>query len=137
MKYNTAIAKEQHESLMYLFKLIEKESVVEIKKISPKRSLNQNSYLHLIIAAFGSHFGYTLEEAKQIYKEINKDIYIYKKKDRVFFRSSADLTQEEMAKSIDRFMTKSAESGYELPPATDQEWLRWVENETEKTGYYN
>lgn len=105
-------------------------------KVSPKRSLNQNSYLHLIIGAFGNHFGYTLEEAKIVYKEINKGVYAYKKRGREFLRSSADLSKEEMAKTIDTFMKKSSETGYDLPLATDQEWLRKIENEIESSKYY-
>lgn len=136
MKFNTAVPLERKEAMSYFMRLANKRFMVEVKKLNPKRSLNQNSYLHLIIAYFGSHFGYTLEEAKIIYKEINAPIYAYKKKGRVFYRSSADLDKEEMAKSIDRFMEKSKEAGCPLPPATDQEWLRQIENEIERSSYY-
>jgi hypothetical protein len=110
--------------------------MVEIKAISPNRTLSQNSYLHLIIGAFGEHFGYTIEEAKQIYKELNKPIYIYRKKDRVFFRSSADLSKEDMAKTIDVFRQKSSEQGYDLPLATDKEWLLQIDNLIEQNRRY-
>jgi hypothetical protein len=92
--------------------------------------------LHLLIGAFGQHFGYTMEEAKQIYKEISPDLYQYRKKGRTFWRSSAELNKEEMAKTIDRFMEKSKEAGYPLPLATDQEWITQIENEIERSGYY-
>lgn len=136
MKYNLTYQEQVTQAVDYLAELVGKEARVEIKKISPHRSLNQNSYLHLLLGAFGAHFGYTLEEAKTIYKELNSDLYRYEKKDRTFWRSSADLTKEDMAKSIDRFMQKSAEAGYALPLATDQEWLRQIENEAERSRYY-
>lgn len=132
MKYATSNPTEAKEAIKYLNKLIASESLVEITKKSPNRSLNQNSYLHLLLTDFGLHFGYTLKESKQLYKEINKDIYQYTKNKRVFYRSSADLTKDEMMKSIDRFMEKSNEAGHPLPLATDQGWLRNIENEGER-----
>lgn len=140
MKYNLAGTQEQAQAYAYLAQLAEKKSIVEIKKISPKRSLNQNSYLHLLLGGFGQHFGYTLEEAKAIYKELNAGIYKYTRevrgKTHTFYRSSADLTKEEMTKSIDVLREWSDKAGYPLPTATDQEWLRQIENEIEKSSYY-
>jgi hypothetical protein len=136
MKFNLAVPAEANRAFTYLTDLVGKEAIAEVTKISPKRSLNQNSYLHLIIGAFGQHFGYTLDEAKQIYKEMNKGIYAYVKKERTFYRSSADLSKEEMAKSIDLFREKSDEAGYPLPLATDQGWLREIENAIEQSKYY-
>lgn len=136
MKYNLKNDQEHTKAWEYLTDLSLKECLVEIKKISPKRSLNQNSYLHLLLGSFGEHFGYTIEEAKQIYKEINGDLYLYTKKNRHFVRSSADLTKEEMANSIDKFMRASAERGHPLPLATDKEWLVQIENEIEASKHY-
>lgn len=116
--------------------LAKKGALVEVIEVKRNRTLSQNSYLHLLLGAFGLHFGYTIEEAKLIYKQISSDIYYYKKKGRTFIRSSADLNTEEMAKTIDKFMLKSAEAGYELPLATNQEWLRQIENEIERSRRY-
>ena len=140
MKYNTANNAEAGKALDYLLTLTKGNKIVEVKEVKPRRSLNQNSYLHLLLGAFGAHFGYTLEEAKEVYKHLNKEIYAYEREVRgkqwQFWRSSADLDKEEMAKSIDTLMTWSARAGYPLPPATDQEWLRQIENEIERSGYY-
>jgi len=136
MKFNTSIKSERKEAMRYFMTLANKHQIIEVKKVSPKRSLNQNAYLHLLIAAFGQHFGYDLEESKQLYKMISPDVYKYTKNNRTFWRSSADLTKEEMAKTIDAFMKKSAEAGYPLPLATNQEWLRQIENEIERSKYY-
>jgi hypothetical protein len=136
MKYNLKNKPEQKAAFDYLKQLVEKEAIAVVKKVNPKRSLSQNNYLHLLIGAFGQHFGYTMEEAKQIYKEMSPNLYQYRKKGRTFLRSSAELNKEEMAKSIDRFMEKSKEAGYPLPLATDQEWIRQIENEIERAGYY-
>ncbi len=85
MKFNTAVKDEKREAFQYFMRLANKHQIIEVKKISPGRSLRQNSYLHLLIGYFGSHFGYTMEEAKQIYKELNVSIYRYEKKDRHFW----------------------------------------------------
>lgn len=132
MKYKTSIKGEKDAAEKYFKKLVDSESIIEIKKVSKTRSLRQNSYLHLLLGAFGDHFGYTIEEAKLIYKEVNKTIYYYKKKDRVFIRSSADLDTAEMTKTIDHFREVSASQGCDLPLATDQDWLRSIENMIEQ-----
>lgn len=136
MRFSLANQREAGQALSYLLELTQRGTLAEVKKISPNRSLNQNAYLHLLIGAFAQHFGYSLEEAKQIYKELNAQIYGYKKKGRMFWRSSAEISKEDMAKSIDVFMQKSADAGYPLPLATDQDWLRAVENEIERSKYY-
>lgn len=140
MKYDTASQREAGDALMYLTQLINDKKKVEIKPIKPRRSLNQNSYLHLLLGAFGSHFGYTLEEAKTIYKDLNNSLYYYDKEVRGrthhFARSSADLNVEEMTKSIEVLREWSAKAGYPLPTATDQEWLRQIENEIERHERY-
>lgn len=136
MKFNLAIQHEEQQATNYLNRLRENRNIVEVKKVSPRRSVSQNNYLHLLIGAFASHFGYSLDEAKTIYKELNAQIYRYEKKGRIFWRSSADISKEDMAKSIDVFMKKSAENGCTLPLATDGEWLRQIENEIERSKYY-
>jgi hypothetical protein len=140
MKYNLAIDTEAGKAMNHLVKLTKAGKIAEVKEIKPGRSLNQNSYLHLILGAYGVETGNSAEKAKALYKWVNKDIYFTKFKmgDDVFvhIRSSADLDKEEMSKSIDRFRQWSAEHGYPLPAATDQEWLRQIENEIERSGYY-
>lgn len=136
MKFNLASQTDAGKALNYLLELTQHGKLAEVKKVSPRRSLSQNSYLHLLISAFGAHFGYNLDEAKAIYKELNASIYKYEKKGRIFWRSSAELDKEEMAKSIDRFMQKSAEHGYPLPLASNIEWLQQIENEIERSKYY-
>lgn len=137
MKYNLADAPQVPEALMYLNELVSKKVKVEIKEIKPRRSLNQNSYLHLLIGAFGAHFGYTLDEAKTLYKRrINADIYVYEKNGEKFLRSSADLDTAEMTKSIDRFREFSKEQGFPLPAAENQAELMSLENMVERASHY-
>lgn len=135
MKYNLKNTAELAKAMDYIDQLALQEKVVEIKKVVPGRSNPQNRYLHLIIAAFGNHFGWTLSEAKELYKHINNNIYRYEKQGAVFYRSSADLTIEEMTASIDRFREYSEQQGYPLPLATDEAWLQEIDNEIERSNY--
>lgn len=132
MRYNLANPVELKAARNRISYLARKKRETEVKEIRRNRTMSQNSYLHLLLGAFGMHFGYTIEEAKLIYKEVNRSTYFYRKKDRTFMRSSADLDVEEMARTIDKFMEASAEAGYELPLATNQDWLREIENAMEK-----
>lgn len=136
MRYRLSNRSDADKAFSYLTELVGKEACVDIKRFNPNRSLRQNAYIHLLLSAFGAHFGYTLEESKLIYKEINKDIFNYEKKGRTFTKSSADINVAEMTKSIDRFRNKSAEAGYPLPLATDQAWLDQIMNEAEQHQHY-
>lgn len=136
MKYTTANKTEAQAAQEYLKRLVADKRTVEIKRVSQRRTLPQNNYLHLLLGAFGAHFGYTLAEAKMYYKQLNQDIYRYEKKGHEFFKSSADLTSEEMKRSIDKLRQYSADAGFDLPLATDQAWLQSLENLIEQNRSY-
>lgn len=122
--------------------LIEKQKKVEIKVKHPKRSISQNSYLHLILSAFGSNFGYTLEETKQfIFKqEVNKDIFYNGEKKGLVtiseWRSTADLDSKELTLCIDRFLDYSAKNGYLLPDPSNLVWIEQLEQEVSNNKQY-
>ena len=138
MKYNLNSSHDVAEANRLLAQLTVDKKVVEIKEVKPRRSLAQNAYLHVLIGGFGSHFGYSLEEAKALYKRLpgNKDLYIkHFEQGGVQFeyeRSSAKLDKDEMTKSIETLREWSAKMGYPLPSAEDREWLMRIENEIEK-----
>ncbi len=136
MKYSTVNPQEAQRAKEYLELLIGRKKTVEIVAVSPKRSLNQNSYLHLLLGAYSAHFGFQLHETKYLYKRLNQDIYAYVKNGTTFLRSSADLSKEEMTRSIERFRQHSAEQDYPLPTATDKGWLQEIENAIEQAKYY-
>ena len=89
------------------------------------RTLNQNSYVHVLCRIMAEETGQTDEYAKQVYfKELaNPDIFITVTKDPItgkmikFTKSSANLTIKEMARAIGNFIKWAAEQGYELPEA--------------------
>jgi len=122
--------------------LLQKGSVVELTE-KTLRTLNQNSYLHLIIGAVAMDVGVTLEYAKREYfkKLVNADLFIRKEQDRFsgeieVIRSSVDLTKEEMSMAIDRFKRWGAENGFYLPSPDDKELLKYIEIEMGRIKQY-
>lgn len=136
MKYNLDKPAELDAAAEHLAKLAGFHAEIEIKRIYPQRSLSQNNYLHLILTAFGMHFGYDLEEAKWMYKYVNRTIYRYERAGHTFWRSSADLDKDEMMHSITKFKEASTKQGCDLPEAEQHQWLREIENDAERQGYY-
>lgn len=142
MKFNLAHTTDIAEANRLLAQLTVDRKQVEIKEVKPRRSLNQNAYLHLLIGAFSAHFGFTLTEGKLIYKMLpgNKEIYHYEKevsgRTFAFVRSSADLDKPTMTKTIETLREWSDKMGYPLPSATDTAWLQAIENEIERNERY-
>lgn len=137
MRYNLSEFKEVVEAKLYLKKLSDDKSVIELKKVSPQRSLKSNSYLHLLLQICASEWGYTLAEIKTIWKrEIAANTFIYFKNDKPFIRSSADLDSKEMTDSIEQLKKYSAEQGLELPDPDDEEKLAYYERQIQKNERY-
>lgn len=128
--------KQAIEKLKYFFS---KGKRFELKAKHPKRSISQNSYLHLILTWFGLETGYTLEEVKQeIFKKHVKPQIFYEgefgkliKIER--WRSTANLDTSEMTLAIDRFRNFSAiECSIYLPEPSDLAIIQELEIEISK-----
>jgi hypothetical protein len=124
MTYDLSNEYEVRKVLLRLNALIKKGVLVELKEQRPLRTLSQNSYLHLLLQVFAMEYGCSLDVAKvDYYKRLcNQDLYEVEKVNKQGevvkdLRSSADLTTEEMAQSIDRFKRFAAEGGIYLPDA--------------------
>lgn len=122
--------------------LLEKGSKVEMSEKS-FRTGGQNRYLHLLIGVVALDVGVTLDYAKQEYYKrlVNADIYCIEREDKFVgkvnvLRSSADLTKEEMAMSIDRFKRWGYENGIYMPNPEDEALLRDIEIEMARNRRY-
>lgn len=135
MLYNLDKPTDRQRAIKRWETLLEEKTVIELKK-KVKRSTSQNSYLHLILGWFAIETGYTLDEAKQIYKNKNWEIYNYVTNDWRLLKSSKDLTTEQMTKSIEVFRNySSAEAGVYLPEPSDLAFLTEIEIEMSKSKY--
>ena len=125
--------------------LIKRKAVVAISEKKPKRTLNQNRYLYLILAYFASQTGDTLEYVKRTYYKtaVNPHLFIVSKHDDILhqdvktLRSSADLTTEELSESIERFKNWSASRAQiVLPDAENERELIAAQLEVERYKHY-
>ncbi len=119
MKLNLSKPDEANKAEVYFAKLLSDGSKIELKKISPPRTIKMNSYVHVLFQLWGSHFGYSLDEAKQIVKvELG---YTYQKDGRTFYCQTSIMNTKELTELIDRFRNWSASEGCYLP--TSKEYL--------------
>jgi len=113
--------------------LILKGKTFELKEKRKDRTYKQNRYLHLILGWFGLELGYTINEAKMIYKKLNLDLYKYIKNNNTFLRSSAELNTKQMSLTIEKFRNYSNnELGIYLPEANEVAYLNHIEQEINK-----
>lgn len=129
--------------LDYINTAKEKGFDIELKRFSPKRSSQQNAYLHLALGYFAHCYGCTLIEAKEIFfkQYACRDIFMVDTVDKNgnrarYFRSTTDLSTAEMANAIRNFIAYASCNGIEIPPPEDKIGLRFCEREIEKTQYY-
>lgn len=142
MIYNPNNELDCKKAIEKLKNFISKGQKFELKAKYPKRSISQNSYLHLIIDGFAIETGYTHEEVKQdIFKKIvNTDIFYVGEasgpiKEVIIerWRSTASLNTQEMTLAIDRFRNfASKELGIYLPEPKDLALLEQLEEEIKK-----
>ena len=140
MRYDGTNALHAAQARAKLEKLIRDGKVFDLTEKKPQRTLNQNSYLHVLISYFACQTGNTAEWVKREYykKLVNSSLFIREREDRFlgkvkYLRSSADLTTEEMTLSIDRFRNWSAESaGIYLSSPDEGRLISLMEMEIER-----
>ncbi len=135
MIYNLSKQIDRQRAQKRFDELMSEETKIELSK-KKKRSVRQNAYLHLIIGYFAIETGYTMIEAKQIYKNVSPEIFEYENKGVNFIRSSADLSTSEMSKSIDKFRNEASSiAGVYLPSANEQGFLDEIEIELQRNRF--
>lgn len=126
-----------------LEKLIKGQKVFELTEKKPKRSLNQNKYLHVILAYFGCRIGETMEYVKRNYYKIlcNKDTFVRERDDKYlgkikYLRSSADLDSAEFSLTIERFRNFASAQGVYIPSPEEERLIQLMEIEVEHNNLY-
>lgn len=100
------------------------------------RTIDQNSYLHLIVAYFASETGNTIETVKREFfkRNANFEIFFSGRKNP---RSSASLNIEEMSLAIERFKIWSAQvAEIYLPDAENNAAIRQIMSEVQRNKQY-
>ena len=133
-EYDAAKFKERAKSLLH------ERAVVEMAKKTTKRSLAQNSYLHVLLGYFASEFGYTMEEVKHdiFKKRCNPELFLHKRKNKrgfevTYVRSSTELDKSQMTQAIERFRNySSAVCGLYLPEPNEHRALIFAQQQIEQ-----
>lgn len=115
---------------------IAKGKPFELKAMPKRKSIQQNSYFHLIVGWFAWEYGEDFEYVKQemIKKLICPEIFKYDKVNertgevREAYKSFATITKEETTYVIDKFRDYSAKkAGIYLPEPSDMAALQEIE----------
>ena len=140
MIYDTSNPLDKANFLLRAKKLAESGKIVELTEKKPRRTLSQNSYLHVTIAYFASQYGCTTEWAKQRYFKqlVNPELFVREKDDEFlgrvkYLRSSADLDVSEMSLAIDRWRNWcSMEASIYIPSADEAILIQQMEVEVNR-----
>lgn len=143
MKYDGANPLHAQQARSKLERLIKGQKVFELTEKKPKRSLNQNKYLHVILAYFGCQIGETMEYVKRNYYKIlcNKDTFVRERDDKYlgkikYLRSSADLDSAEFSLTIERFRNFASAQGVYIPSPEEERLIQLMEIEVEQNKHY-
>ena len=120
MKYNLDNPQEIKKAYAYLSKLSENSKEVEIKAIRKKRTISQNSYLHVCVSIIAIELGYNLEECKTMLKR-KCNFMIYEKNGQKFLRRTRDMQTDELTKFIEWIRNFGGVNGINIP--TSEEYL--------------
>lgn len=125
MKYDLSIPIDRQRFMKRVEYLFDNSKKLELKEIRKPKSINQNSYLHVVLQLFGIYHGYTLEEAKTLlkrqYNASNIGSFTYEKNGTKFLRSCADLNSKETTDWIEWIRNLSSQNGNYI--ATPEEYL--------------
>ena len=136
MNYDLSIKDERRRFVKRANELLKKMRTNVCLKDESNRTLNQNSYVHVLCRILAMDIGVSEHYAKRVYfKQLaNADIFQSITKDPLtgvptaFLRSSSELTITEMSSAINNFLMWAAEQGYHLPSASlnDDGSLSWA-----------
>ena len=120
MKFDTSIEYEANKARTNLEYLISKQKVIDQTAVRAKRSIDQNSYLHVAITLYAIYVGSTLSEAKTDLKR-GCHFMQYEKNGKKYLKETSKMDSKELADFIDWIRNYSAVRGYYI--ATSKEYL--------------
>lgn len=118
MKYDLKNTYDLNKARLLFDKYVSEGKRIELSLVKEKRTIAQNSYIHVLFTLYGIHFGLTIEEAKTDIKRLCH-FMMYEKNGKKYLRSTADLSVEEMITFIDWFRNYSSQHGCYLPEAAE------------------
>lgn len=102
----------------YFSKLKKGKEKIELKKLIKKRSLNLNSYLHVVITLFAIEYGYTLDESKTLLKRLC-GFMVYEKEGVKFLKKTSKLDNKECSDFVSWIRNYASQQGLYIPTAEE------------------
>jgi len=99
-------------------KLAEGCKLIELTEKRKKRTVSQNSYLHVVISIFSIEVGYSLYEAKTVLKR-ECSFMRYEKEDHVFLKRTRDLNTTELAEFLEFIIQFAAKMFITIPSSEE------------------
>ena len=118
MIYDLANNLDKNKAAYKFHKLAEDGKVVNLTEKRKKRSVSQNSYLHVAITLFAVEVGYTIEEAKTVLKR-ECSFMRYEKEDFIFLKRTRDLNAKELTEFIEFIITYAAKMFITIPSSEE------------------
>ena len=94
--------------------LTDKGAKIELKEIRNKRSLKQNSYLHVCVSLFAIELGYNLDESKTLLKR-ECPFMRYEKNGQTFLKRTREMDSKELTEFIDWIRNYAGINGVDIP----------------------
>lgn len=120
MKFNTSIQSDLNKAKVRFEYLCSKQKVIELKELRKARSINQNSYLHVVITLYAIEYGYTLNEAKTDLKRMC-GFMTYEKNNSRYLKETSKMNSLELTEFIDWIRNFASQNGLYIP--TSDEYL--------------
>lgn len=130
MKLNLTLASDQTKAREYLDRLIDGQKPIELREIKPRRSHQQNAYLHAIITEYAIECGYSLPEMKCAVKAALG--YSYVKGGVTMYRETSKMNSKELSEFTDKLRKLAAENGVYLMSPEEYEQGGWIEAKKRK-----
>ena len=118
MIYDLANNLDKNKAAYKFNKLAEDGKVINLTEKRKKRSVSQNSYLHVAITLFAVEVGYTIEEAKTVLKR-ECSFMRYEKEDFIFLKRTRDLNAKELTEFIEFIITYAAKMFITIPSSEE------------------
>ena len=118
MKLNLSIPFDKQKAITRFKVFLDQGKKIELTEIKPKRSLNQNAYLHVVISLCAIEWGNTLDEQKTDLKR-ECQFMRYEKNGKSYLKRTRDMDSKQLTEFIDWIRTHAGQQGLYIPDSQE------------------
>jgi hypothetical protein len=109
---------DKNKAAFKLDEFIKDGKVIELSEKKKKRTIKQNSYMHVLFSLLAIELGYTLEETKTVLKR-ECPFMVYDKEGMKFLKRTRDLNTKELTDFIEWVRNYAGKIGIYLPSSEE------------------